>query len=230
MILDFLMILLVAVFVFIGYRTGIVKAFYSIISLIFAGFISRLLSGFLAQWVYDTFFATNINNSISNTLTNATANTVFVTENTFTNLPDYVTTLFKIFGVDNESLFRSIEKTGSILAYDVQNAVMSAVVSIFTTLIFILLFILLLIVFKMLSKYILSVFKIPVIKQINGLLGGLLGLIEGLIICYIAVLICGFILPIISQPLISDELISQSLFFAKIYYSDFLGLVSNCYF
>lgn len=228
MILDIALVLIVAVFVFIGYKKGIMKSLYGLISLAVAGIGSYFAGKFLSNWIYDLFFAKSINESISNSVANTTESITVTTEKVFTNLPDYVTNFLGIFGITETNIFNTTQATQAIEA-EIQNGVMSAVVSILGSIIIAISFILILILMKWLSGFILFIFEVPVIKQINSMFGLAFGLMEGMIICYIAVLACRLFLPTADQPVIDAGMINSSLIFSKIYYSEFITYIANAF-
>lgn len=228
MILDFGLIIIAALFVLIGYKKGIMKSLYGLISLVVAGVGSCLLSRFLSGWVYNVFFAESINKSISNSIAGTTESITAATENVFANLPDYVKGFLGFFGVTDSSIFETTQATQALEA-ELQNTVMSAVVQILGSVLLVVLFILILILMKWLSKFILFIFEVPVIKQINSLCGCIFGLAEGLIICYIAVLLCRLLLPVSDHTVINAEMINSSAIFGKIYYSELITFIVNVF-
>ena len=76
----------------------------------------------------------------------------------------------------------------------------------------VILFILIFIIVKKLIKLISRVFNIPVVKQINQLLGGIFGLAEGLLIVFIAVNIFVIVTEFSNPALLNNELFSGAVF------------------
>ena len=228
MVLDAVLILTVALFVFIGYKKGIVKSLYGVISLVVSGIGSYILGKFLSSWVYTFFFEKSINESINNSITATAESVTTSTENIFYNLPDYVKNFLGFFGIAEIGAYKT---TGAIqtIETELQNAVRSTVVEILGFIFIVLLFILILFLMKILSKSILFIFEVPIIKQINGIFGMVFGLAEGLIICYIAVLACRLLLATAGRPVIDAEMINSSLIFSKIFYSDFITYITSVF-
>lgn len=228
MILDFALVLIVALFVFIGYKKGIIKSVYGLISLVVAGAGSYFGSKYLSNWFYTFFFEKSVNESIHQSISATAESVTASTESVFENLPDYVKNFVGFFKISEASLFDS-DSTVQMIEADLQNTIKSAVVEILGFIFIIVLFILILILMKLLSKTILSVFEIPVIKQINGLFGMVFGLAEGLIICYIAVLVCRLIMPQTDNAVLDAEMINSSVVFSKIYYSEFITYITKIF-
>ena len=217
MILDLILVALVALFVFIGYKRGLAKSLYGLIALIVAGICGFFLSRFVAGWIYDVFFAGNINESI-NGLLMANPDGELSSGSVYNNLPGSVKGFLGLFGANGDNFFDISQVTDSA-ARGLQNTVRAAIVSIISFILFVLIFVLILIVLKIFSKKILSLFNLPAIKQINNVLGGIFGLAQGLLICYILILVIKLILPATDSSLISKEMIDSSFVFSRIYYS-----------
>ena len=65
------------------------------------------------------------------------------------------------------------------------------------------------------------------LKQINGILGGAVGLCEGIVLCTLFILLCAIYVPLNSNFFINQTLINQSYFFSQIYYSDVVVMISS---
>ena len=91
----------------------------------------------------------------------------------------------------------------------------------------ILLFIVFKLLIRLLSKVILKLFELPVIRVVNRLLGGAFGLCEGLLLIYAAILVIRIIYPFIENPLITEEMINSSFLFKSIYNLGFTTLISD---
>jgi len=228
MILDVSLVLIVSVFLFIGYKKGIVKSVYGFLSLIVAGVGSYFSGKYLSQWVYGFFFEKSINESISNSVSASTENLTASVENVLSNLPEYVKNLLGFFNVSEGDFFQQ-NTTAQLVESELQQSIKGAVVEVLGFIFIIVLFILILILMRLLSKPIVSIFEIPVIKQINGIFGMLFGLAEGLVICYIAVLVFRLIVPDAHSTLLNAEMFNNSVIFSRIYYSEFITYVTELF-
>lgn len=226
MVLDIILLVIVAVLILLGIHRGIAKTLLNLLSIFFAGVVGCFFANLGSKWIYTTFIAPDVNESIAKSFEQAQGNTISVIDN----LPDFTKGLLTFFGVSDESLASSVNgginaATGAVTSV-LESTIANAVISILNIMLIIVLFLLLLIIFKFISKRLVKIFKIPVLKQINKFLGGALGLCEGLILCYIGIIICSIIVPINSEFIVSQELISQSIVFKSVYYSDFVQLFS----
>lgn len=226
MALDFLMVLIVAIFIFAGYRKGFVRSIYGLLSITISGFVSAVTGNAIAVWIYNTFYRESINDSIDNSVSGATSDIISTTDGILNNLPLSIRNLFSFFKVENNSFITSAQLKTDAIVNDIQNSIMNTVISILQLIVSIAVFIILLILFRLLSKCLTKFFDAPVIRQINSMCGLLFGTLEGIAFCYITILIIRLIFQISGQQLFSAEMIDSSIFFNRIYYSDFLNVIS----
>ena len=177
-----------------GYQMGFFKKLFSIASLIIAIILTKIFTPNVVLLVKDY---TNIKATISNALYN-----VFKNTNAFDNIAiDGIKNIFNI-GNMNESIQDFISNT-------VTEGILVAFCGIITFIAFI---ILLKIIFRLLD----FVDFVPVIGQLNKVLGGGLGIIEALFILWILFLIIRM-LTIVPQFKTVEEYINNSLITSSIY-------------
>lgn len=227
MVLDIILLGIVAILVFLGIKRGIAKTLLNLLSIFFAGAVGCFLANIGSKWIYSTFIAPDVSDSVAKSFEQAGNNTTGIIEN----MPDFTKGLLTFFGITDESLASSVN-SGVNTAADavtgvIENTIANAVISVLNIVLIIVLFLLLLIIFKLISRHLVKIFRVPVLKQINKFLGGALGLCEGLILCYIGIIICSIIVPLNNDFIVSQELISQSVVFKSAYYSDFVQLFSS---
>ena len=96
------------------------------------------------------------------------------------------------------------------------------------TIIFVVLFILIFIILSILIKATPVINKLPLIGQLNSLLGGVAGLLQGLVIVFIVVIIAHMAVELTNNTLIflNDMTINKSFAFSKIYNFSFLDFLN----
>ena len=223
MILDLILIIIVALFLFIGYKKGMMKSLYGLISIIIAGVLSYILSGVFAKKIYNSFVKQIVDDKINESFSIVADNTEIFVDNVFNNLPIGLKGLLSVFGYNSGNLTNDFSATATSISNDIE----IAVVSVLTTILTVVLFLLIIFLLKLLSKYILFLFEIPIIKQVNGFFGGLLGLLQGLFFVYLTVLLCKLLFPDKGIYLLSEEVIKQSVFFSKIYFSETVNIITS---
>lgn len=232
MVLDIFIVLIIALGIIIGVKRGVAKTILSLLALILSGILAYFASRFLSVWVYESFIENGIRESIYNSVTEAFNSSTSVTSTVFEGLPAPVSGLLATFGISPESLFSNTVFTPENSIKAVSEAILSTVSAAVISLLFMMIIVLLFILFnillkKFVVKNVLKVFKIPVLKQLNGLLGGAVGLCEGIIVCVVLTILCAIYVPLNSDFFINQTLINQSYFFSQIYYSNVVVMISS---
>ena len=230
--LDIFIVLIIALFVIFGVKRGVARTLLNLLALVLSGVFAYFVSKFLSVWVYENFFEASIRESVVNSVTDAVGSTTSITSTVFDGLPDFVSGLLSTFGLNSESLFTNTVITSNNTIKAISETIMNTVSSAVISLLFMLMIVLLFVIFYILLKKfavnkILKIFKIPVLKQLNGILGGAVGLCEGIVLCTLFILLCAIYVPLNSNFFINQTLINQSYFFSQIYYSDVVVMISS---
>jgi uncharacterized membrane protein required for colicin V production len=227
MILDIILIAVVTALIILGFRRGIARTLFNLLSLFLSAVCGYFVANFASNWIYSSFIAPDVKSSVAQSISSTTGETTSVIEN----LPDAVRGILNLFGVTDESVSTAVSNTAkttsNVVSDVVESTIASAVTSVLTIVLLVVCFLLLLIIFKFISKRLLKIFKIPVLKQLNRFFGGVLGLCEGLILCFVGVAICAIIVPLNGNFFVTPELISQSTIFNLIYSSDLISTLSS---
>lgn len=232
MVLDIFIVLIIALGIIIGVKRGVAKTLLSLLALILSGVLAYFASRFLSVWVYESFIENGIRESVYNSVTETINSSTSVTSTVFEGLPAPVSGLLSTFGISPESLFSNTVITPDDTIKAVSEAILSTISTAVISLLFMMMIVLLFILFnilikKFVVKNILKVFKIPVLKQLNCILGGAVGLCEGIIVCVVLTVLCAIYVPLNSDFFINETLINQSYFFSQIYYSDVVVMISS---
>ncbi|MBQ8449166.1 MAG: CvpA family protein [Clostridia bacterium] len=189
-VLSIVLVLIVAVFTLIGVKKG----FFATV----AGFIAPLASLVLTILFYKPVAA-------------FLKSTLFAKMVTDVELPNIEGDVFTQLA----GLMEYLNKTDlGELAEAIKNNVMAEILSIAIAIVglFVVLFIVLKIVFKLLNL----VATFPVLKQANGLLGGVIGLCEGFVWCWVFALVFGsFIFPALNAS--NPELFTTDMLTSPVY-------------
>ena len=179
LIVDIIIVTIMLLSIYFGYRKGLIGVVFSVISFIAAIIIASILFIPISSAVME---ATNFDENIQVGI----ANNFIVTGETEQENTNIITEY--INGQLSTSINNSIEGVSRSLAETIVKAIVFIVVFIAAKI--------LLGAVKWLANLIA---KIPVIKQVNGIGGILFGIIRGLLIIYI-----GFALLLLIYPLIAD--------------------------
>lgn len=185
-ILDAIVLLLVGLAVFFGYRHGFLKSVVQIAGVIAAFVLALTCSSPLASWTFDGFMSEGIEAQLNEALVGVTE--VPSAENLgemLTGLPAPVVSLLENStqlqsALDN--LDDSVAATTATLVDTLlTNIIRPIVVSLLQFVFFIVLFVVLSLVARLLAKLIKPVTKLPLIRQIDGTLGAVLGAVKGIL-------------------------------------------------
>ncbi len=193
-ILDGAVILIFILAIFIGYKRGFVKAAIRLVGCILAAVIAGVLSPVIAGGIFDTFASDKLQQTISSGMTTTDASSAAEgIEKALESLPAPVLNALEACGLSSptqivENVKDSLNGTADALAETVVTKVLRPVaVALLQALCFFILFILLMIVVGILAGLVNKVFKLPLLKQMNGGLGAVVGAAEGLVLLFVAV-------------------------------------------
>lgn len=226
-IFDIAVLAIVVLLILSGMRKGFIKSLVdfvgAIISVILASAVATALAdfiynGFVRQGIYDRIFSSLEKSDVSATISD-----------TFGNLPDFFVVVLDGIGINETNLLNQAVGTQE----NISNVIVDAISPVFILLIqffaLIILFILFLIIIKALASLVTKIIDIPVIREINALLGGVFGFCFALILTWILIALSVFCIGLVN-PEVSDiyiDLLSNSYIASIIYnFNPFGGLMS----
>ena len=194
MLADICVVLIVAICIYTGYKSGFLRSFIRIASYL----ISLVISFFLYPIVADFLAKTPI----------------------YTKLSELIGEKYIMQGVTQTSGAETFGILTKYIGEGITNAASGIADSVAMLLINIIAFILILVLSKLIIRIVskvLNIFtKLPVIKQFNRLGGAVLGGVLGVLLLYIISAVLILFLPIDSQTTVMDE-IEKSVFASEIY-------------
>lgn len=217
MIVDIIIIAIIVLFVIIGVKRGLAKTILNLAGLVLTAVSAYYISSFLSQLFYDMFIKQTV---ITNTQQIIEQNGIdYAVSNCLEAVPQWVNGIISFivgaFGISLNEFQNQITVPANISssASQVIESVLAPVVtSVLSIILVIILFIIILIIVKKLVKLVLRIFNIPVIKQINQFLGGIVGLAEGLLIVFIAVNIISMAAGFSNPDLLSNGMFNGGIF------------------
>lgn len=217
MITDIIIVAVIVLFALIGVKRGIAKTILNLAGLVLTAISAYYLSSFLSQFIYDSFLKQTVITNIQQIIEQNGID--YALNNCLEAVPQWINGILSffagIFGVsldEFESQLIIPSDISSSTSQVVESAVAPVVTSVLSIIFVIVLFIIIFIIVKKLIRLALGVFNIPVIKQINQLLGGIFGLAEGLLVVFIAVNIFDIVTGYTNPALLSNELFCGAIF------------------
>ena len=217
MVADIIIIAVFALLFFIDFKRGISITILNVAGVALTGFLAYHISNFLASWVYTAFVQQTLTTNLQQMIDTQGINSAIA--NSFSALPNWVMGMLgfflSIFGLDSSVYtndFQVPNAAAAAVATSVENLIQPVITGMFRLVIGVVISIIIFIIIKILVKKLARVFKIPVVKQINKLLGGVLGLAEAAILVFFAVNIFSGVLEFSNPEMLNNPMISGTVF------------------
>ncbi len=214
MLADIIIVAIIILFIVIGVKHGIARTILGIIGLFVAYAVANGLSDWLSQVIYNSFIEETVIENVNNYMSSYGLD--YLIDNSLSVLPEWIRWLVSLFGGGSETVTRYVSQTDDFTSSNASSVISGTLetmtVSAMQIVLMIVLFIVLYILIKKLIRLVLKVFKAPVLKQVNGFFGGVLGAVNGVLCVWIAVNLICIIAQITANDITSNELINGSLF------------------
>ena len=214
---DVIIIAVFALLFFIDFKRGIAITILNVAGVALTGFLAYHISNFLASWVYTAFVQQTLTTNLQQMIDTQGINSAIA--NSFSALPNWVMGMLgfflSIFGLDSSVYtndFQVPNSAATAVSTSVENLIQPVITGMFRLVIGVVISIIIFIIIKILVKKLARVFKIPVVKQINKLLGGVLGLAEAAILVFFAVNIFSGVLEFSNPEMLNNPMISGAVF------------------
>lgn len=217
MVADIIIIAVFALLFFIDFKRGIAITILNVAGVALTGFLAYHISNFLASWFYTAFVQQTLTTNLQQMIDTQGINSAIA--NSFSALPNWVMGMLgfflSIFGLDSSVYtndFQVPNSAAAAVSTSVENLIQPVITGMFRLVIGVVISIIIFIIIKILVKKLARVFKIPVVKQINKLLGGVLGLAEAAILVFFAVNIFSGVLEFSNPEMLNNPMISGAVF------------------
>ena len=185
-VFDLIIVCTLIFMIVIGYRRGFVQSLVQIAGYVLAFVLALSLSTPIANAVFDGAIAEGVETKLTESFVGAVDGSPSEKANAFIEgLPGPIASAL----LKNESVtdtLRDLDENLELSAQKfaetvVENAIRPVVVSLIRIVLFILLFILLSLAIKLLAKLFKPLTNLPLIRQVDGVLGAVLGLLKGIV-------------------------------------------------
>lgn len=193
-VLDGAVILVVILMILWGYRRGFARSIVQLVGCLVALAVSFAASGPLAEGVFDRFMADKLQASVQTTVEESLSAGAFTVPEALStaleSLPATVRNVLGLYELDTADKILQADPDGwepsaaSLASRLVTNVVRPVTVSLLRMACFLALFLLLLVVVSILAALVGRVFHLPVLRQIDGVLGAVVGAVQGVILAF----------------------------------------------
>lgn len=184
-LIDIVLVLIIAIAGYIGYKKGMVKMLLSFLTIVIALALAWGVSAPLADVAYDMFFEDTVSNTVDAALENTTQDAVDGAVEKLFDSGSIIGGLGGLLGFDTRAVVDKI--TGDSLA-QVSNTLKNDIikppmVSLLRGILILLLFVLFWLILSIIARAICRTAKLPLVNGINKILGAFVGLITGVLLC-----------------------------------------------
>lgn len=228
MIYDVILILIFIGFIIFNAVRGASKSLAGILISIASYISASFLGKFVSFKIYDAMLRPAVNNAVKNSVGNITDNAV---SKAIEALPDWISGLVKTSGVDisgflDGKLSGATESAGNAL----NEAIRPIAVDVMTCLLTLVLYLLIhLLLSRFLARPLLKVFRLPVIRTVDMLLGGVLGFVSAFLIVSLLAYLLKLLIPHIGSEsgMLNESTIYNSFIFYHFYSGNIFTAITS---
>lgn len=197
--LDIIIVLIVILFAARGARKGFIKACIDFIG----GFAAMIGAGILslpaAKWVYYTFFHDALLEKIGAAVTGLEAEEAV--EAVFAEFPDVILRGLEKLGITEAGIIEQVDGGAASIAEGIAGQISPMMIGFIRIFAMLALFIVLLVVIRALATTISGVFRLPVLRSANKLLGAVFGILMAVVAIWVALACVQALLPLFGTDL-----------------------------
>ncbi len=203
--LDLVLLCVFLLFTFIGIRRGFVKSAAHFLGSILAAFFASALGGAAAKWVFDVMFRDALVERISSSIASlGTGSTSAAVDGLLSSLPDFIVRALAEAGITANSLEGVVSTRSGQAAELIADSLAPVFIGFLKVLAVIVLFCLFMIVVRVLADMVAGLFRLPLLRQLNGTLGGLFGFLLALVSVWIFISALQVFLPMLTMEAQAD--------------------------
>ena len=219
-LLDIAMVLLAILFVVFGFKRGVVKSLVSFVGIIVAAVAAILLASTVARWVFDAFIRDSFQADIAASLQGSAGESAAVrVQQVLAALPKFVRNAFAAEGSPDAALQQAVESPVDQAANAVVALASPIIINLIRVVAVVVLMFLFVILVRLLAKGADTVFRLPVLRQLNCVAGGVFGLLKFVVFVWLFMAILKLVLPMFTKvpAIFSSESIESTVLFRFAY-------------
>lgn len=221
-LLDIGFVIIILLCVVFGYKKGFFKSIAGFIGAVIAMFLAWVFAGLIANALYQGIFREKLIDNISAVLSNdALASFPEKAAQVVANLPGFLSNTLSNQGITSSQIEQSLQAAGNNAAPATADLISPAIIWLLQLLLTVILFFILLILVRLVIKLIGNVFRLLVLRQVDGILGGLFGIFKGVVYIFLACILLQLLMPVIgnsSEPM--KQVLDNSFIYQFIFYNN----------
>ncbi len=184
--LDLVILCVFLLFVLVGVHRGFVRSAVHFLGSVISAFLASALGGAAAQWVFDTLFRQALVERVEESIASlGVENAAASIQEFLSSLPDFIVRALESAGVTADVLEGTLASKSGQAAELVTDSLAPVFVGFLKVLAVLVLFLLFMMLVRVLADLLGRVFYLPVLRSLNGLLGGVFGFLLALISLWI---------------------------------------------
>lgn len=222
-LLDISILVLLIIFVVSSYKAGIVRSLLRLIGTIVAIVLSAYMASIIAQFVYDQFIRSSILDQVRIFINEYVTNDISSKPvNSLNGMSEFILRSLMFYGYDEHTIKEIINDSTLNAANEITNMISPMIINSIRTIVMIILFILFNTIIRFLIRSLGAVCRLPIIKQVDSILGAILGAINFLIIVMIIMLLIRIFVPMMKDEpkIFSSVTIDSTYIFKHLYYNN----------
>ena len=221
-LLDIGFVIIILLCVVFGYKKGFFKSIAGFIGAVIAMFLAWVFAGLIANALYQGVFREKLIDNISAVRSNAAwASFPEKAAQVVANLPGFLSNTLNNQGITSSQIEQSLQAAGNNAAPATADLISPAVIWLLQLLLTVILFFILVILVRLVIKLIGNVFRLPVLRQVDGILGGLFGIFKGVVYIFLVCILLQLLMPVIgnsSEPM--KQVLDNSFIYQLIFYNN----------
>lgn len=223
-VLDLIVIAIIAVFVVLGFKKGVLQTVVSVIATAFASAVSIFVSSPIAEGIYNSILRTTFIEKVEEAVKMGDqTNSGNVLDKILNTLPSFVHDSMFNFGISTKELSSALSN-GPEFIVDLISPVIISFISIFVA---IFVFIVLMVIVKIIVRVICAAIDSSALGTADKFLGALLGLLEGFVVVFVVIFVVKIAEPHLDKvpEIISEANVSQTTVYKGIYDSEIMSSI-----
>ncbi len=221
-LLDAGIILLFAIFIVSGLKRGLVRSLIGFVATVIAIVLSMYLSKITSIFIYDNFIKNNLLVQINDILNEYVGRDLNEkTAAVFNELPKILSNTLMFCGVTSSVVGDVIENSTGNASYELVKLFSPTIISVIRTILVPFIFIVIYTPLNFLNRVIGRIFRVPGLRQIDQVLGAIIGALKGFLLIVLITFLLKMFLPMMSNiPDIFSKNTIESTFLFKEFYRD----------
>lgn len=221
--LDIGVVVILVIAMITGWRRGVARSLIRLLGAVGSLILSSLLASSLAPYVFEALVRPSLTGKIEQALAASPAQDIAQKlQELFNALPQFVSSLLEQYGITNGRMEQILASGTQDTAKTLVDTISPAVVEPIRVVLMFLLFLILMVVVGILARAVGRIFRLPVLRQADSLIGLVVGLFSGVVVLLVICLVVRAVVPMVPAGnwftnVFSQESIQSSALFRMIY-------------